>query len=879
MEYNESNFVYLKGTSIQKYYDELVKAEYICEYCPKITKMIIRKVLEGILKNIGEKNKIESNKGAWGLIKSINLSSNFSLPEEICSAIELVLVNGYNHTSNHNKNKQISKNSIEVLEAIHNILCWYLKSIEPESMLLIQDLSFKAPSNIEYKENELNKIKEEILLKDKQINNLRQKIIELDSKLNSIKGLNKIIIAIKEEKSQLEYIQLQLTKNLKEQKNQIVDIEKNCKIYMKKFKQLEESCLEIQELIFNTESRLVKAELQRQELKSAVSELGEEDEGIKRTEQALEDELKIIRKIYENLNDLAMEYQDTLETIEFSADKELQKILEAKIKSLTMQISFEDRIFNENILNYTRDVGEAKRRVRNFKELISEKINREMKYQPFYDGFLKLGNKELRIIYTISSNMKNISELISKSKELISKANEDKFLEAVNKSFNELKNISDYEIKLILYYKLIKLSQVSVGHIYNRKEFIYALDNIVDKAYEMLMLKKDFRGRIRKLDAISGYYLEKAIAYLKSKDSNLQINDELVDVIYKNIIEVKQKLENTDREKIYYDKFNLDNMSEIALKSSIKSEVFDFLSIMVDLGSFASYREIFNIIFKVGNLILKKSSVKTYGEILEMSFLNEYFIIILFLSNGAFLSQKQQEELLPLLVGSIISVQIMSDDYYDDLENYNVLLELWKKKQQKYNDIFIKKQDKENELEILIREKNELQTNFDILLNNYEAACENYNNYTEEFKQIIMNSEKRILLPSYLKYDTIRSKKEAAESHLDEAKNKLGTFKSILSPKVWKDQASKLMNESNMIELEKALIEEAKQKPYFKKDYEVFEQLKLKIQEANELIDKEKEKIKIKDMEINDIQIKIDELLRQLNNIKNAYLDMEEGYY
>ena len=52
MEYNESNFVYLKTTSIERYYDELVKAEYICEYCPKITKMIVRKVVEGILKNI-----------------------------------------------------------------------------------------------------------------------------------------------------------------------------------------------------------------------------------------------------------------------------------------------------------------------------------------------------------------------------------------------------------------------------------------------------------------------------------------------------------------------------------------------------------------------------------------------------------------------------------------------------------------------------------------------------------------------------------------------------------------------------------------------------------------------------------------------------------
>ena len=283
-----------------------------------------------------------------------------------------------------------------------------------------------------------------------------------------------------------------------------------------------------------------------------------------------------MRKAYENLVKLSTQYQDILETIEFSYDKELQKILEVKINNITMQISFEDRIFNENINNYTKNIGEAKRKIVIFKEILNEKIKREIKYELFYRGFLKLEDKELRIIYTMITNISNTSNLISKSKELLSKSSEDKFLESINKNLKELKNISDDEIKLILYYKLIKLSQVSLGNIYNRKQFIQALDSIVDKAYEILMSKKDFKGRIRKLDAISAYYLEKVISDLKSKNSNLQINDELVDKIYKNIIKLKQNAENIEKEKIYYDKFNLDNMSEAILKSSIKSHVFDF---------------------------------------------------------------------------------------------------------------------------------------------------------------------------------------------------------------------------------------------------------------------------------------------------------------
>ena len=116
VEYNESNFLYLKTTSMDKYYNELAKAEYICEYCPKITKLIVRKVAEGILKDIGEKYNIESDVAAWQLLKNIRLSSSFFMPDEIYDSIEIVLVNGYEHPCYHNRNKKISKDSIEILE-------------------------------------------------------------------------------------------------------------------------------------------------------------------------------------------------------------------------------------------------------------------------------------------------------------------------------------------------------------------------------------------------------------------------------------------------------------------------------------------------------------------------------------------------------------------------------------------------------------------------------------------------------------------------------------------------------------------------------------------------------------------------------------------
>lgn len=882
MVYNESNFVYLKSTSLEKYYNELVKAEYICEYCPKITKMIIRKTAEGILKSIGEKNNIESNEAVWKLVKNIEESSNVLIPDEIHNAIELVLVNGYEHASYYNRNKKISKHPIEVLENIHEILCWYLKNMEPQKNLSIEDLSFKAPSTIEYQEKEIRTIEDDISLRDKQIKNLRQKIIEIGDNWDEIRELNKIIIGVKEEKTELETIEKLLTEKLKSQKDIVAEVEKNYSVYMKKFEHLEEGCIEIQELIFNTESRLVKAEIQKQDFKSLIGELEEQDDIIIKTEQNLKEELHAVRQVYENLVKLSIEYEDILETIEFSYDKELHKALERRINNLTMKINFEDRIFNESIASYAKNVGDAKRIVRNFKEILNEKIKKEMKYEPFYSGFLKLEGNELKIIYTISNNINNISSLLSKSKDLILKASEDKFIELISKNFKELKSISDNEIKLILYYKFIKLSKVNLGNINSRKEFIHTLDNIVDKAYEVLMDKKDFKGRINKLDAISAYYLEKSILYMKNKGVDLKIDEELTDKIYNNVIAAKEKSENAEKGRIYYDKLNLNNISEDAFKSIIKAHPFEFLSMMVDFGTISDYGAIAKIIFEVEKLIVQKPALKIYGEdILGKNFSKEYFTIFIFLtSGGAVIGYKQQEELLPLLVNFIVSVKVMiPEDYEDDLESYNSLVELWKHKQEKYNDIFVQKEDKEIELEGLISEKNKLEDNCKTLLNSYDEACKNYENYQEEFKQIVMNSEKRVLLPSYMQYDAMRSKKEVAENHLNDAKDKMGPFKRIFSPEVWIDHASKFINESNMIDIEKALIEEAKEKPYFQKDYEVFAKRKMKISEAAELLEKEKEKVSEKDVQINQVRTKIDEFSKLLNNMKNAYLDMEEGYY
>lgn len=881
MGYNESNFAYLKKTSMEKYYDELVKAEYVCEHFPQITKMIVRKVTELFLKDVAERYNIEANISIRNLLNYIKLNSSLSLPEEIYNFIDVILINGYDNTFHSSRSKRTLKHPIEILENIHKIFCWYLKKTEPHVFQSIKGLGFRAPSTIEYQEKEINKIKGDILLKDNQINNLRKRIIELGSKSNNVIVLNKIIIAIKEEKSHLEDAKILLTKKSEIQKNQVADIERDYKTYDKKFSKLKERCIENRELLLEKESQLVKAEIQMQELKGLVRELYEWDETISRMRKSLEEELKTIREAYEHSLDLTNHYEDILETMEFSYDLELQKILELKRKNTKMEISFEDSRFNENIIDYTRNIAEAKRKVIIFKEILNEKIKREIQYEPFYRGFLRLEKKELRIIYTLITSFNTTSNIISKSTELLLKSRDDKFIGLINKNIEELKDVSDDEIRLILYYKLIKLSNVPLGKIYNRKQFVQALDSVVDKAYEVLMPRKDFKGRRRKIDSIGLYYLEKVISYLKNKDINIPINEELIDKIYKRIIDLKHNIDNLEKEKIYYDKLNLHSTSEATLKLSIKSNPFTFLLIIAELGGISLYKDIFTIIFEFVSILANKPLFKENSEGSAFtSFSNENLMILLALSSDEeIFSQKQQEELIPLLVIEIMSIDLISDNEAANLESYNKILNIWKGKQQKYNDIFLEKEEWEKQIDLLISDKQEFENNAEKLLKDYHRLSEKYDNYKEEFKRIVMNSDKRILLPSYMNYYDLRNKKESAENSISESKNKFGALKSILSPEVWKEQASKIINESNMLEKEKKLIEEAKQKPYFKKEYSVFLDLEEQIKETNKLIDKNKENIKNKNLLIDNTKTKIDELQRQLNHIKDLYPDIEEGYY
>lgn len=84
-----------------------------------------------------------------------------------------------------------------------------------------------------------------------------------------------------------------------------------------------------------------------------------------------------------------------------------------------------------------------------------------------------------------------------------------------------MKNISDDNIRLFLYYKLIKVGDVWFGLMYNKRKFINILDRMIEKLYGILINEKEFRIGYNKLELIVMYYLEKVIWNLKNRYSNI----------------------------------------------------------------------------------------------------------------------------------------------------------------------------------------------------------------------------------------------------------------------------------------------------------------------------------------------------------------------
>lgn len=224
-------------------------------------------------------------------------------------------------------------------------------------------------------------------------------------------------------------------------------------------------------------------------------------------------------------------------------------------------------------------------------------------------------------------------------------------------------------------------------------------------------------------------------------------------------------------------------------------------------------------------------------------------MVILFIVNGGFLftqHKKQQLELVPLFIMQTIITNVAIKQTKINFNNYDNMIELLKKEKGNFCKVTLQKRMQEGILNNLTKERDELTAKSEQVSKAIYTLVEDHAKYTYKFKDIVLSSDKKVHLKAYDQYSNYINKVEMAKKEIDETKNKLGTLKSMLSLDMWKGQSSKIVNEMNIANIEKALVEDAKQSQYFKKESALFLELQQNIDVLNGIQNKTKEKIKDK---------------------------------
>lgn len=744
----------------------------------------------------------------------------------------------------------------------------------------------KRKEHIYLKEKEeLNKIRD---LKDYEISELKAKINQLQQQFNGMNfnEINSLKISINDLQSEKNYLENRykiLNNEILEKDIELKGLKEEFNDNILKIEMLRKERNESNESLKNKEAKLIKVERENIELKKQLKEIEEtaqieavkKDEELKRKEKELKEGLEKLRQAYKNSFELTRDYQDVLEKSEYTYDKEDEKLLNTQKASVKEKLVEEDKSFNNNLNQYSTDVKETNERIKIFKKVLNEKSIKEGKNVAFYRGFLGLEGEQLRILYTMITKINISSILINKSKELISQSNEDKFMEYIHKKAKELNYLSDEEVRLKIYYRLIKLADIKYKNIYERRSFVETLDDIVDVGYSILEGKKNFKGGASKLEAIGTYYLEKVLEDFKSKyeSGDIKVQQELIDTIYNNF----RRLSEENRKEIY-DQLHLKSTSESAVKAAISSAPFVFLSTIISVGGFSAFSAVSSMIFGISHLLGTTFSYGVYtGASSLLSFFSGPFMVILFIVNGGFLftqHKKQQLELVPLFIMQTIITNVAIEQTKINFTNYEIMIALWKKEKGNFDKITLQKRVQEGILNNLTNQRNELDDKSEQVSKAIYTLCEEYEKYNHEFKDLVLSSEKKVYLESYGEYSNTISNLEMVQKEIDDTKNKLGTLKSIFSLDMWKGQSSKFVSEMNVINMEKTLVEEAKQSKYFDEESALLLKLQQQIDALNEIQDKTKEKIKDKNNAISLSRNKVNLFENDLAKINLEYPDI-----
>lgn len=818
-EIKSFNFEFMLNTRLEEYYEKLVDDEIIFSNKPTNEKIYMdcRVISEDIVKAVVIKVlKINS-------LKKKTFDENLekikgSIPDNIYKKFSVIKKNG--NIYGHPDSPPYTVTVEEIFRTFHSCLIWYLRSIEL-SWDEKYDVDFIIPNHKITDENE-----------KRYLSIIEQQKRDYDKIQKELQEAKKII-------SNKDQIIDELKDTLKDTEE---DIEKYNKIMNEQRDQIKSLEIELNNIQNNRDIEILIKKLEESEKELQKSR--NKNELLNKTV------LNLSKSIDDNKEDnFIVDYED-INTI-----KDLRESISEELKDVTKKIS---KTSNE---------------IKGFKQLLQKDYNIEFStHSAFYKAFIKLQGEQLRKIYVTLEKLNIATLLITTIKNKLNKSNIDEMQKFIDDEANKLNLYSDEEIKFKLYYKLMKISNMSSGCFVNEKDFKGNLDKIVEFAYDTLESKKDFKRCENKLETINSYYINKILGNFEERfnDSNEDVKKELIDQIYNNF----EKLPENQKKQLY-DKLNIKNTSEDAVKVSMKAiGPSVMLSTLVGLGGFASYTTLSSIIFGVSHLLGVTFSFGVYtGAASLLSFLTGPFMILVLIGSGFFAygqGKKQKVDLIPMVIMQICVSEAFfnSDNNYE--AKYEILVNDWREKQKDYK----LKNTIKSELSDLVNKLTEIKRNLESEYSKENKLLESLRLNLEQGKEMF-----KIKLLISNKISSLHSYKEFSEYNnrlymlTNKSNSGSGLFNKIIS-KV-KDQTQEYMIKIKINQLEKALLSEALDSELFYSDTMHLKHIEKDIEEKcteilnlNRRIEEERIKIEHEVGKLKNIEF-------ELKNIKEEFFDID----
>lgn len=278
----------------------------------------------------------------------------------------------------------------------------------------------------------------------------------------------------------------------------INEYDKELEKLKKEYEKMRKENKELKEDIKNKNNTILEQNEKIKNLQIKINETRKDNDINEIEKKKLEKEIaKLKSELRESKNDT-----DNLKELLDNNSIEITEEQTEKIENLKLKIE-------KGLEHINTGINETSDKILGLKQLLVQEDDeiKYSKYPMFYKSFINLKTEDARRMYVMLDKLNMASLLITTVKNKLSKSNVDEMQKFINNESDKLKTFNNEEMKMKLYYKLMKICDIRSGYLAEGKSFKDNLDKFIEFSYRILENKKDFKIYENKLEAINAYYI------------------------------------------------------------------------------------------------------------------------------------------------------------------------------------------------------------------------------------------------------------------------------------------------------------------------------------------------------------------------------------